>query len=135
MGDHCWDLPWAEEAKFGEPPMGEFNWALDQIGPELKPGDSQILGICEGHGSTVYLKRKDDGTLWFTHGRVFVPNLGSVCPRPRLVHRPKRWFDGLALLRGLWCQMRRHFIVIETFDIDQECWRCEDCGIHWWDRK
>jgi len=67
MADFCYDFD--PGGLGGEPPMGDFNYAIKDGGlPELKPGYEIRLGICEGHGGCVYLVRDEDGSLWFEHG-------------------------------------------------------------------
>lgn len=48
--------------------LGDFHWALtSEVVHGLDVGFELLLGICEGHGTAVYLHRDDEG-YWFEHG-------------------------------------------------------------------
>jgi hypothetical protein len=78
MADFCHDLDPGglgcgaaghDETKCPKPCLGEFQWALtDATCQGLTPGYEVNLGICEGHGTVVFLTCDDEGKFWFEHG-------------------------------------------------------------------
>ena len=50
--------------------LGDFQWILTPTVPNhsLTPGYEINLGICEGHGTCVFLTCDDEGKFWFGHG-------------------------------------------------------------------